>query len=283
MDLWSTLPRLSSAARRLVGFRHTLNRSRRPDYDPAVDDKTDIWPAGIVPTWGYQRGASEPFAAVAEALLAARFGWRLAVLRGEQAVGVLRSTGAFDLVGAKAFLDRPDAALNFLAVSNWMRFGNAVRQVTNAFYVADRYGARHIEFPSSHAILRGDGVNGVDLTWQPSSGVGGRKGLRGTFYYLQGLNLSPAPEDVARIVRSCVRPLVSPAVAEPRGEVRPDDLVLHFRAGDVFGTNPRAFIHFTVNRRWPTTSAQWSERNRRACGLSTKIAATRASPPWRRY
>ena len=63
-----------------------------------------------------------------EASVAGRPGLRLPVFRGEQAVGVLAGSGAFALVGTKSFLDRSETSVEILAVSEWMRFGNAVRQ-----------------------------------------------------------------------------------------------------------------------------------------------------------
>jgi hypothetical protein len=204
-----------------------------------VDDETNVWP-NVKPNWGYRRPPeNDPANAIREASIGGQYGWRLPIIWGEQAVGRMHGSGAFTLLGPQTSKSNHPSAIDHLILAQWDRFGSAVRQLRNAFFVAERYGAKRIEFPSSNPLLSGDSVKGIELTWQPSSAVNKGLGLRGSFYYLQGLNLQLTSEDIARMIRTYVRPLVSPAVAERRGDLKPGDLVLHFRAGDIFDTDPQ--------------------------------------------
>ena len=83
--------------------------------------------------------------------------------------------------------------------------------------------------------------------------------LLGRFFKLKEFDLSLSAADEARIFRDYIRPLVRPEFRIPDMRVRPDDLILHFRAGDVFtgkvhsnyGQPPLSYYLAAVEREQP--------------------------------
>lgn len=197
--------------------------------------------------WGYRRKAvivgSTEF--LAEDKVGRHLGWNLPVVRGTVASTAGGGSGAYRLLGPTSFLADPDAAFEVLRVSRWKRFGNSVRQMANLFHVARRYGAVRIEFPAPHALFAGPRTGTATIAWTPpvqlSPALAGllpeRPGLMGDFFSIRSLGLVPSPADQARVLVEDLRPLIVPEVARVNVEVLESDLVLHFRGGDVFGSD----------------------------------------------
>lgn len=215
-------------------------------------DERDL-PATSGPiTWGYRRPrVDSPLETLAEERLAARLRWNLPVVRGHRAATEGGGSGAYRVLAPSAFLDDPAASIDVLRVSDWKRFGNAVRQIVNVLHVAERYEAKRVEFPGPHAIFQGSGSGEIKFAWSPPMElpaelarlVPPRSGLDGDFFIVGGLGLKPAPADQARIVARSIRPMVAPHVDRPNADVRDGDVVLHFRGGDVFGSKGPWRIH----------------------------------------
>jgi hypothetical protein len=136
---------------------------------------------------------------------------------------------------------------------------NAVAQINNALFVAKVLGSTRIEFSAPPPFFVGDNIAGIDivLQWSPIESVG--SGLEGSFCYLQGLGLEPSPYQ-ARFVSTFVRSMVAPELRAPNPKLLYTDLVLHFRAGDIFvgesrrwyGPPPLACHLKTVERESPS-------------------------------
>jgi hypothetical protein len=217
--------------------------------------------------WGFKRPSVIPPAATrAEESLAGRYGWNLPVFRGEVAVDGGGGSGAFLLSVPEDGLP-PEAPPEVLRLNRWMRFGNSVFQLQNVFNMAERYGARRLEFPKPHPFFTGFHVGGIELAWQPSAdpspGAGPqRSSLTGEFFFLAALGKRPTSVEQAGAMARYVRPLLVPALQEPHPRVRDGDLVLHFRAGDIFaregfinplyGQPPLAYYLAAVDRERPS-------------------------------
>ena len=195
---------------------------------------------------GLVRPASIPPAeSLAEATLATRFGWDLRLFRGQRGADIYGGSGAYRLTGANALLRQQNHRLDVLRVVSFAKFGNAVRQLRNVFAVALAYGARRIEFPNPTPYFFGNRVGKFDLAWRLTRQAPGQPeapGLDGRFYYLDALGLKPGPQEQEEIIRRYVRPLMAPELKQLHPEVRDDDIVLHFRGGDVFGATG-TYIH----------------------------------------
>jgi hypothetical protein len=218
----------------------------------ALWDEKEI-PRSLVPiSWGYKRPVAVGLLErLAEERLAKHFSWNLAVVRGAGAATDNGGSGAFRLIGASAALDPGAASFETLRVSKWKRFGNAVRQLRNVFFVAEAYNVKRIDFPSPHDFFSGAEIGPFRLSWSgappPTGGTAYRflepLGLEGDFFSIAGLGLRPSAADQARLIARYVRPLVAPPLSEPDPGMRDDDLVMHFRAGDVFRSGTEAPVH----------------------------------------
>ena len=104
-------------------------------------------------TFGYRRHPASAAYAGIEEIVAKALGWDLAVVQGREAANSRGSSGAFELIEPAA-LDLQAPKLPVLRLSNWQRFGNAVRQLRNVFTVAERWGTKRIEFPGPHEFSR---------------------------------------------------------------------------------------------------------------------------------
>ncbi len=128
--------------------------------------------------------------------------------------------------------------------ASWPGDGSATpsSSFSNVFHVAERYGAKRIQFPGPHPFFRGDRAGNAHLAWAPpvtpspelAHLLPPRPGLMGNFFNISGLGLRLRPDEQAAIVRRLLRPLVVPDLTRPVADMGDDSLVLHFRAGDVF-------------------------------------------------
>jgi hypothetical protein len=198
-------------------------------------------PGEYLRRWGFQRPRSVGFVERwAEARLAGRLGWRRDLFEGRVAIDNSGGSGAFRVRSAATHFFRRSTSIAFVRLANWLRFGNAFRQLTNLFFAAESYGVRTVEFRSRHPLFQASRLGPFTLRWQrPTLHLGG-VGLEGDFFYLDALGLKPTIDDEAKIAKAYLRDLLSPSLRTPTPRVGENDLVLHFRAGDVFGPG---FIH----------------------------------------
>lgn len=210
--------------------------------------------------WGFRRPpVVSPVVARAEERLAERYGWNLPVFRGEVAVDESGGSGAFLLAAPDAFLQQGARPPDVLRLNRWMRFGNAVFQLQNVFNIAERYGVQRIEFPKPHPFFAGSRAGAFHLDWQPSAEL---SSITGEFFFLAALGQRPTSVEQARALARYVRPLLVPRLREPHPRVRDGDMVLHFRAGDIFaregfinpqyGQPPLAYYLAAVDRERPS-------------------------------
>jgi hypothetical protein len=191
---------------------------------------------GDRPRWGWGRPpAASGLERFVERRLSARLGWRLDVVRGLQAAdGTASGNGSFRVLSPGSFFLPWNRTPALLRVATWYRFGNAVRQLQNAFIVAEHYGVKRIEFANVHPFFEGSRSGPFELTWGQPCEPRRRIGLEGSFFFLQGLGQEGRPDAQARVFTAHIRHLLTSALREPDGRVDEGDLILHFRGGDVF-------------------------------------------------
>ncbi len=128
--------------------------------------------------------------------------------------------------------------LETIRITRWLRFGNAIRQMRNALLAGERYAAHTISLPP-HPFLAGDQVGRFRLDWSGEFG-GQSLALAGEFFSQRPLRLYGPLHNEPRLLVEYIRPMLTGAIATPDPRVDPNDLVLHFRAGDVFALPCRA-------------------------------------------
>jgi hypothetical protein len=172
-----------------------------------------------------------------ERRLASRYGWNLEVSQGREAVFPgSRTGGIYRVLNPARYFLRPSAPIDTLQVTEWLRFGNSVRQLTHAIALAERYGVRRIRLPSHHLFFQGERTGDVILDWD-----GGRRAFDFALsgYFLHTRALMP-PLDAGteyRIASRHVRPMLAWDRLRTDPRVGADDLVMHFRGGDAFDTD----------------------------------------------
>ena len=169
-----------------------------------------------------------------ERRLASRYGWNLEVFQGREPVFPgSRTGGTYHVLRPALSLLRPSAPPRQLRILEWLRFGNSFRQLVHAFALAERWGIRQIGLPSRHEFYGGESPAPFVLSWGTERRAP-RLTLSGHFLHVRALTPPLDAEVEWRIVRDFVRPLVSAALLRPDPRVGRDDLVMHFRSGDVF-------------------------------------------------
>jgi hypothetical protein len=156
------------------------------------------------------------------------------MFRGEQGthVGGLRFR-PYRMSHSRHLTFRADPKFEVLRIDKWERFGNSALQIRNVIHVAEGLGIRAIEFPGEHACFAGDHIGPIALSW----GVRQRTAapvIEGRFFELNAFCRPLDAVNVARIFADYVRALVRPELRVPDPRLRNDDLVVHFRAGDIF-------------------------------------------------
>ena len=183
-----------------------------------------------------------------------RRGWDPTIFTGQSAPW----RRAYKLSHSRSLLFQLNPKVEVLHVRKWGRFGNALRQLHNAIYVAEILDARTIEFSEKHPFLSGNRAGQISLEWE--SNHASAPTLKGKFDSLDTFRCSVDWRDTARIFADHIRPLVKPKLRIPDPRLRDDDLVLHFRAGDVFtgkvhsiyGQPPLAYYLSAVEREQPS-------------------------------
>ncbi len=196
-----------------------------------------------------------------EESLAAELGWDLQLFRGAffQVEGLdLRMRADYAIVNPGAFFLPGQARLSHLRLTKWLKFGNSIEQLHHLFHLAKVYQVPRIALPPSK-VFQARTIGGVELMTSESAdstklGVG----LAGVFYYLEPFGLKRPTEELLASVQKNVRPLLTNSLREPDPRVREDDLVLHFRSGDVFqhpvahyGQPPLSYYLAAIERERP--------------------------------
>jgi hypothetical protein len=193
---------------------------------------------------------------LAELRLANRYEWDLDIFRGKLPVTANGKSGAYRLLKSGPLFLQPRPQIRALRISRWRRFGNSIIQVRNAFCVAEALGMKTVCFPRRHPFLAGKRVGKFKLNWGEATVASPT--LEGEFFYLHAFRLQPSAGEIARIFSELIRPLLVTQVRHRDPRIKRDDLVLHFRAGDIFkkphpvyGQPPASYYLKAVDREQP--------------------------------
>ena len=85
---------------------------------------------------------------------------------------------------------------------------------------------------NSHPFFEGGRAGDFELIWADNLSL--LPTLEGEFFNVRAFRLKSSAPEMARVFTELVRPLLVARLREPDLRVRRDDLVLHFRAGDIF-------------------------------------------------
>lgn len=196
-----------------------------------------------------------------EERLATEFGWDLDLFRGAffQVPGLdLRMRAQYAIVNPDAFFLPGQSRLGHLRLTKWLKFGNSIEQLHHLFHLAKAYHLTRIVLPPSN-VFRTRKVEGIELIASDDANTAALGvGLAGVFYYLEPFRLPRPTEELLSSVQRNVRPMLSDSLQEPDPRVGPNDLVLHFRAGDVFehpvahyGQPPLSYYLSAIERERP--------------------------------
>jgi hypothetical protein len=196
-----------------------------------------------------------------EEQLALELGWDLNLFHGApfQVAGLsLRMRAEYAIVNPTAFSPPGPPRLNHLRLTKWLKFGNSVEQLHHLFYLAKSYRIRQIVLPPSTLFQARDlGEFQVTTASEDSAKLG--LGLAGLFYYLEPFCRKRPTENLLESASRYVRPMLSDILQESDPRVQEQDLVLHFRAGDIFshpvahyGQPPLAYYLAAIQREKPS-------------------------------
>jgi hypothetical protein len=156
-------------------------------------------------------------------------------------------------------VDRLLPRIEAIRITHWLRFGNAVRQLRNALFAAERYRIPTISLPP-HPLLSGSRFGSLQVEWE-NEFAGQALTLAGAFFAHRPLRLFGSLHNEPRLLVQYIRPMLGRLTAVPDPRLTRDDLVLHFRAGDVFtrtrgawayGQPPVAYYLGAVEREQPS-------------------------------
>lgn len=196
-----------------------------------------------------------------ERRLASDLGWNLELFHGE-AFQVPRLNRymrvEYAIVNPSAFFLPGKSRLSHLRLARWLKFGNSIEQLHHLFFLAKTYNIRQIVLPTGK-IFRSQKVEEFELIAEGEGNFGELGvGLAGVFYYLEPFCVEGPAEGLLPSVHRYVRPLLSDALSKVDPRVGEHDLVLHFRASDVFsrpvahyGQPPLAYYLAAIERERP--------------------------------
>ena len=167
---------------------------------------------------------------LAELRMARHYGWDLDTLRGKSPEA--RAVDSYRLLNPHSLVFQLRPRIDLVRVHSWRRFGNAVRQLTNAFLIAEALGAGTVQFVQLHPFFEGGRVGDFELIWGDNLSL--LPTLEGDFFSVGAFRHRPTRREIAHSFTEFVRPLLVARLRQPDLRVRRDDLVLHFRAGDIF-------------------------------------------------
>jgi hypothetical protein len=179
---------------------------------------------------------------LAELRMAKRYDWDLNMLRGKLPTSEARRGNHYRLLNPYTllFLRRPK--VDVVRLPYWLRLGNAIQQLRNALQVAEKLGAGTIQFVESHPLFEGSRIGNFELVW--GDGYRTTPTLEGEFFNAKTFRLNSSGSEIARVFTELVRPLLATPIREADPRLRPDDLVLHFRAGDIFGSSKPSYLNY---------------------------------------
>jgi len=150
----------------------------------------------------------------------------------------------------------------------------------NVFQVAEALGARAVQFAEPHPFFLGERAGNFDLIWD--SAPSPLPTLEGEFFNARTFRLEQTASGVARVFAELVRPMLARPLRTPDPRVVGSDLVLHFRAGDVFrqsklphpgyGQPPLSFYLTVVEREQPARVWLVYEDRSNPCIEATEVA-----------
>ena len=186
--------------------------------------------------WGYTRptqiGLTER---LAERRLCAQYGWDLDLFTGKAAIR-RGASAASRLRHPYPSLLQLHPKVKALRIAHWQRFGNSVLQLTNALNLAENLNVKIIEFAHPHPFFSCNRVGPYEFVHsdQPPD----RATIESSFFYVDAFRLSVDTVARCRLFTDYIRPLLRPRIRDADPRVNEEDLVLHFRAGDVFSQSP---------------------------------------------
>lgn len=193
--------------------------------------------------------------------LASELGWDLNLFHGAsfQLPGLsLRMRAEYAIVHPAAFFPPGQPRLSHLRLTKWLKFGNSVEQLHHLFHLAKSYKVRQIVLPPSKLFQARD-LGEFEVTTASEDSAKPGVGLAGLFYYLEPFCLKRPAENLWESARRYVRPMLAEVLQESDPRVRENDLVLHFRAGDIFhhpvahyGQPPLAYYLAAIEREQPS-------------------------------
>lgn len=196
-----------------------------------------------------------------EERLAAELGWNLKLFHGAsfQVPGLnLLMHAEYAIVNPSAFFLPGQSHLTHFRLTKWLKFGNSIEQLHHLFYLAKVYNVKRIVLPLSKLFQAGTVDEFEVITGKSENPAEPGVGLAGVFYYLEPFCLQRPAEGLLLSAQRYVRPLLSNVLREADPRVGEHDLVLHFRAGDVFsrpvahyGQPPLAYYLAAIERERP--------------------------------
>jgi glycosyltransferase involved in cell wall biosynthesis len=232
--------RLRTHARPLVKMGGTLVRSlahqrfaRKMAKTQKEVSQEPARPWASIPDSRFRRLERFPVVhSLAEIRLAVRFHWDLNVFRGRSSAAEARRGNIYQIINPHPLIRQVRPKIETVRLPYWLRFGNAVQQLRNIFQVAEQLGARTVQFEQTHPFFAGDRAGDLTIIWgeEPDSAPT----LEGEFFNIRAFRINSSASEIARVFIELVRPLLTTFLRDPDPRVRSDDLVLHFRAGDVF-------------------------------------------------
>jgi hypothetical protein len=174
--------------------------------------------------------------------MAKYYDWDLNMLRGRLLSSEARRGNHYRLLNPYTLLFMRRPKVDVVRLPYWLRLGNAIRQLRNALQVAEKLGARTIQFVESHPLLEGSRVGNFELVWGDCYCT--TPTLEGEFFNAKTFRLKSSAPEIARVFTDLVRPLLAAPIRESDPRLRPDDLVLHFRAGDIFGPSKPSILNY---------------------------------------
>ena len=185
--------------------------------------------------WGYRRPLHVPWLErLAERRLCWSLGWDYQLLSG-QAAGRRGGSCAARLLHSSSILRHFQPRISALRIANWSRFGNSVIQLRNALQLARSLSVDLIECAYPHPFFASGSAAGFQFAFndqrprQPT--------LEGSFFLMDAFRLPKNAQSDAYLVRHIIRTLLNFEIAAGDPRVEGEDLVLHFRSGDVFSKN----------------------------------------------
>ena len=185
--------------------------------------------------WGYERPVHVPFFEhLAERRVCASFGWDYPLFSGRVA-GRNGGSCAARFLNYSSLLWKLRPRISAIRIARWSRFGNSVVQIRNAIRLAELVGVNVVQFGEPHPFFSAELAGGFQFVQSDQSAS--QPILEGKFFLMDAFGLKYSPEYDARLVRDVVRLLLNSDLVSHDPRVHQDDLILHFRSGDVFRKN----------------------------------------------